>query len=63
MKLYKTKTWSALDIALLIGCCCLIGMIAGACLSVFTMRHVWIFATVAVLLIIKPVATFLRIKR
>ena len=54
MKLFRTKTWSPLDIGSLKWCCVLLGMIVGAYLSEFTKHYVWIFAIAAILLAIKP---------
>jgi hypothetical protein len=60
MKLLGSRTWSAVDIAMLKWCCVLTGMIAGAYLSDFTKRHVWFFAVAVVVLAIKPTIAYFR---
>ena len=60
MKLLKAKVWSVVDIGLLKWCCILIGMIAGAYLTDFTKRYVWIIAFAAFLLGIKPTVSYFR---
>lgn len=60
MKLFRAKVWSVLDIGLLKWSCILFGMIAGAYLSDFTKRYVWLIAAAAVLMAIKPTVSYLR---
>jgi hypothetical protein len=58
MKLLRTKAWSVIDIGCLKWCCIFFGMIAGAYLSEFVKRYVWLFAVAAVLLAIKPALNY-----
>jgi hypothetical protein len=58
MKLLGSRVWSAVDIGMLKWCCVLTGMIAGAYLSDFTKRHVWLFVIAVVALAIKPTITY-----
>ena len=60
MKLFRTKIWTPLDIALLKWCCILIGMIAGAYFSDFTRRNIWIFIVIAILLAVRPAVSYFR---
>lgn len=58
MKLLRSKVWSVVDIGCLKWSCTFSGMIAGAYLSEFTKRHVWLFVIAALLLAIKPVLSY-----
>jgi hypothetical protein len=60
MRLFRTKTWDWLDIALLKWSCILFGMIAGAFLSEFVMLNVWVFLGIAWLLAIKPAIAYFK---
>ncbi len=58
MKLFRTKVWRWLDIGFLKWSSILIGMIAGAYLSAFVKRYVWVFALAAVLLAVRPAVRY-----
>lgn len=60
MKLFRTKVWPWLDVALLKWSCILVGMIAGAYLADFTKRNIWLIAAAALLLAIKPTVSYFR---
>ena len=58
MKLFSAKVWTVADIGCLKWACILSGMIIGAYVHEFTMRHIWLFAIAALLLAIKPVVSY-----
>jgi hypothetical protein len=58
MNLLRNKVWSVVDIALLKWSCITFGMIAGALTAHFTRQHLAIFATVAILLAVKPAISY-----
>jgi len=58
MKLFRSKVWSVADIGCLKWSCILFGMLAGAFLSDFTKRHVWLFVIAAILLAVKPALSY-----
>ena len=58
MKLFRSKVWSVADIGCLKWSCILFGMLAGAFLSDFTKRHVWLFLIAAILLAVKPTLSY-----
>lgn len=60
MDLFKDKNYSAIDIGLIKWSCILFGMVVGAYLSDFTLRYVWLFIMVAVILAVKPVVTYFK---
>jgi len=60
MELFGDRNYSVIDIGLIKWSCILFGMVAGAYLSDFTLRYVWIFIIVAVILAIKPVVTYFK---
>ena len=60
MKLFRSKVWAPFDIVCLKWSCILFGMVAGAYLTDFVTRHVWIFFAVAFLLAIKPSISYFR---
>lgn len=60
MKLFTDKKYSVIEIGLIKWSCILFGMVAGAYLSDFTLRYVWIFIIVAVILAIKPAASYFK---
>jgi len=60
MKLFKSKVWSPVVVACLMWCSILIGIIGGAYFSDFTMRYIWIFILITILLPIKPMISYFR---
>jgi hypothetical protein len=60
MRLFRSKVWSPVDIALLKWSCIFLGMIAGAYLSGLVKDHVWVFLVAALLLAIKPAVSYFR---
>ncbi len=60
MNLFRDKKYSVMDIGLIKWSCVLFGMVLGAYLSEFTLRHIWFFIIVAVILAIKPVVTYFK---
>lgn len=60
MKLFKTLTWSPLNIVLLKLSCVLVGLLCGAWLSFFIKRHAGRVLLLAVLLGIKPAIDYWR---
>lgn len=54
MSIFRTKVWWWLDIGFLKLSALLFGMIAGAYLSDFVTQHVWVFASGAAILAIRP---------
>lgn len=54
MNLFKTKIWWWFDIWALKWGAFLFGIIAGAYLSDFVKQYVWVFAVVALILVIRP---------
>lgn len=60
MKLFRSKVWSPVDIALLKWSCILLGMIVGAYLSGFVKEYVLAFVIAVILLGIKPAVSYFR---
>ena len=60
MKLFRDKKYSVIDIGLIKWSFILFGMVLGAYFSEFTLRYIWLFIIVAVILAIKPVVTYFR---
>jgi hypothetical protein len=60
IKLFRTKVWPVLDVALLKRSCILIGMVFSSYLAAFTKRYVRIFIMASILLAIKPAQTYFR---
>lgn len=60
MNLFRDKMYSVVDIGLIKWSCILFGMVAGAYFSDFTLRYIWIFIVVAVILAIKPIMSNLK---
>jgi len=60
MNLFRDKKYSVLDIGLIKWSCILFGMVVGAYFSEFTLRYVWLFVIIAVILAIKPVVTYFK---
>ncbi len=58
MKLLRSKVWSILDIGCLKWSCILFGMVAGAYLSEFTKKYVWLFLSAALILAIRPMISY-----
>ena len=58
MHLFRTKVWRWLDIGLVKWSSILVGMIAGAYLSEFVKRHVWVCALAALLLAVRPAVRY-----
>ena len=58
MSFFRTKVWWWLDIGFLKLSALLFGMIAGAYLSEFVKQRSWVFASVAVILAIRPVIKY-----
>ena len=58
MNLFRTKVWGWLDIGLVKWSSILIGMIAGAYLSDFIRRYVWVFVLAALLLAVRPAVRY-----
>lgn len=62
MDLFRDKKYSVIDIGLIKWSCILSGMVLGAYFSDFTLRYLWLFIIVAVILAIKPVSKIKRRK-
>lgn len=60
MQLFRSKIWSVLDIGLLKWSCIVFGMIAGGYLSEVVKQYVWVFATAAIVLAIRPTISYFR---
>ena len=60
MSLWKTTTWSPLDIACLKWSSLLVGVAVGAFLAPLPQAAIWILLIVAVVLAIKPTKNYLR---
>jgi len=60
MNLFKDKKYSVIELGLIKWSCILFGMIAGAYFSDFTLRYVWIFIIIAVILAIKPAVSYFK---
>ena len=54
MGIFKTKTWSAVDLMLLKWSAALFGMILGAYVSNFVKQYLWIFIVLVIALGLKP---------
>jgi len=60
MNLFRDQKYSVIDIGLIKWSCILFGMVIGAYFSEFTLRYVWLFIIVALVLAIKPVVTYFK---
>ncbi len=60
MNLFRDKKYSFIDIGLIKWSCILFGMVLGAYLSEFTLRYLWLFIIVAVILAVKPIVTYFK---
>jgi len=58
MGIFKTKTWSAVDIMLLKWSSVFFGMIVGAYVSNFVKQYLWGFIILVVLLGLKPLYSY-----
>jgi hypothetical protein len=60
MNLFRDRKYSVIDIGLIKWSCILFGMALGAYFSEFTIRYIWLFIIVALILAIKPVVTYFK---
>jgi len=58
MKLFRSKVWSPVDIALLKWSCIFFGMIVGAYLSDFIKHYMWVLIIAVILLGVKPASSY-----
>jgi len=60
MNLFRDKMYSVIDIGLIKWSCILFGMVLGAYFSEFTLRYIWLFIIVAIVLAIKPIVSYFK---
>jgi hypothetical protein len=60
VNLFGDRHYSVIDLGLIKWSCILFGMVLGAYLSEFTLRYVWFFIIIAVILAIKPVVAYFK---
>ena len=60
MNLFRDKKYSVIELGLIKWSCILFGMVAGAYLSDFILRYLWLFIIVAIVLAIKPVVSYFK---
>jgi putative Mn2+ efflux pump MntP len=58
MGIFKTKTWSAVDIMLLKWSSVLFGMIIGAYVSSFVKQFLWLFIALVIVFGLKPLYSY-----
>jgi putative Mn2+ efflux pump MntP len=58
MGIFKTKTWSAVDIMFLKWSSALFGMIVGAYVSNFVKQYLWVFIVLVIVFGLKPLYSY-----
>jgi len=58
MGIFKTKTWSAVDLMLLKCSSAFFGMIIGAYVSNFVKQYLWLFIVLVIVLGLKPLYSY-----
>ncbi|MFH0838938.1 MAG: hypothetical protein V1893_02000 [Candidatus Omnitrophota bacterium] len=58
MSIFKTKTWSAVDIMLLKWSAALFGMIVGAYVNSFVKQYLWIFIILVIGFSLRPLYSY-----
>ena len=60
MKLFRKKMWRPIDIVLLKWSMLLLGMVLGALLSDFVRQNIWVFLSLGLAALIRPIFVYLR---
>ena len=60
MKLFRKKMWRPIDIVLLKWSMLLLGMVLGALLSDFVRQNIWVFLSIGLAALIRPIFVYLR---